>query len=98
MSCFRLSEDRIYLDIKASPGVSKSRLMGVREGRLRVGIAAAPEDGRANIELRSFLAKLLDCPKKDIVLRSGEKSRLKTLVLPIACKDKLNQLLQNMDD
>ncbi|MDR2021178.1 MAG: DUF167 domain-containing protein [Treponema sp.] len=93
MNCFRLSENKIYLDIRAVPGASKSRLMGVKEGRLRVRIAAAPEDGKANHELRAFLAKLLDCPMKDLVLQSGEKSRLKTLVLPIAHKDRLHQLL-----
>jgi uncharacterized protein (TIGR00251 family) len=96
MSCFRLSKDRIYLDIRAVPGASKSQLMGVKEGRLRVRIAAAPEDGKANQELRVFLAKLLDCPKKDLALQSGEKSRLKTLVLSIAYKDRLDRLVSEL--
>ncbi|MDR1374245.1 MAG: DUF167 domain-containing protein [Treponema sp.] len=96
MSCFRLSGDRIYLDIKAAPGASKSQLAEITEGRLRVRIAAAPEDGRANAELCAFLAKLLDCPKKDLILQSGEKSRLKTLALPAAYRDKLCQLLQDL--
>ena len=96
MSCFRLSEDRIYLDIRAVPGASKSQLMGVKEGRLRVRIAAAPEDGKANNELRIFLAKLLNCPKKDLTLQSGEKSRLKTLVLSVSYKDRLYQLLSEI--
>jgi uncharacterized protein (TIGR00251 family) len=91
--CLRLSENGLYLDIKAVPGASKSQLMGVQENRLRVRIAAAPEDGKANGEFRAFLAKLLDCPKKDLVLQSGEKSRLKTIALPIAYRDKLEKLI-----
>ena len=83
----------IYLDIKAVPLSSKSALGEVKDGRLKVKIAAAPEDGKANEELRSFLSKTLKIPKKDILLESGEKSRLKTLRLPIAAKEKLEMLL-----
>ena len=88
-SCIRVSGEFLFLDIKAVPGASKSALGGVREGRLKVRIAAAPEDGKANEELRSFLAKTLDIPKKEVVLVSGEKARLKTLRLPLSAKEKV---------
>ena len=94
MGYFRISGDYLFLDIKAVPGASKSALGEVREGRLKVRIAAAPEDGKANEELRSFLAKLLGLPKKDVVLESGEKSRLKTLRLPVSAREKLELLLK----
>jgi uncharacterized protein (TIGR00251 family) len=90
--CFRVSGDFLFLHIKALPGASKSGLGEVREGRLKVRIAAAPEDGKANEELRSFLAKTLDIPKKDIILESGEKSRFKTLRLPVSVMEKLKTL------
>ena len=80
----------MFLDIKAVPGASKSCLGEVKEGRLKVRIAAAPEDGKANEELRSFFVKTLALAKKDIVLEKGEKSRLKTLRLPAAVKDRLS--------
>ena len=92
-TCTRISGGYLFLDIKAVPGASKSALGEIREGRLKVRIAAAPEDGKANEELRSFLAKLLGLPKKDIVLESGEKSRLKTLRLPAPAKEKLEKLI-----
>lgn len=95
-SCIQVSEQRIYLHIKAVPGASKSRLLEVKEGRLRVKIAAAPENGKANGELRSFLAKLLNCPKKDVYLHAGEKSRLKTLEIPLSLKEKLEKLLEDL--
>ena len=88
-SCIRISGGFLFLNIKAVPGASKSELGEVRDGRLKVRIAAAPEDGKANDELRSFLAKTLEIPKKDIVLVSGEKSRLKILRLPVSARDKL---------
>jgi len=92
-NCIRASGDFLFLDIKAVPGASKSALGEIREGRLKVRIAAAPEDGKANEELRSFLAKALGLPKKELVIETGEKTRLKTLRLPISAKEKLENLL-----
>jgi uncharacterized protein (TIGR00251 family) len=89
----RVSGDLLLLDVKVVPGASKSRLTAVKDGRLGLRIAAPPEDGKANACLRSFLAKTLGCPKKDIVLVSGEKSRLKTLSLPLSCKEKIEKII-----
>ena len=98
-NCIRIADEKLFLDIKAVPGASKSSLGEVQDGRLKVRIAAAPEDGKANEELRSFLAKTLGLRKKDIVLESGEKSRLKTLRLPLSAGDKIEEiLLQNTQD
>ena len=90
---FHISGDRLFLHIKAVPGASKTEPAGIKDGRLRFRIAAAPEDGKANIELIAFLAKLLGCPKKEIALESGERSRLKTLSLPAAVQQKLEQCI-----
>ncbi|MDR1220581.1 MAG: DUF167 domain-containing protein [Treponema sp.] len=95
MAVFRVSGGVILLDIKAAPGASKTEIAGVQENRLRIKIAAAPEDGKANAELRAFLATSLSCAKKDVVLKTGEKSRLKTVVLPLAALQKLEALAAN---
>jgi uncharacterized protein (TIGR00251 family) len=79
---YHVTDDALHLYIKAVPGASKTEFAGIKDGRLRVRIAAAPEDGKANAELRAFLAKALGCVRRDIALISGEKSRLKTLALP----------------
>ena len=96
MNHIRISGEFLFLDIKAVPGASRSALGEVREGRLKVRIAAAPQDGKANEELRSFMAKTLALAKKDIVLESGEKSRLKTLRLPASARTKLEQLINSV--
>ncbi|MDR2518122.1 MAG: DUF167 domain-containing protein [Spirochaetaceae bacterium] len=94
-ACMRIAGDAIHLSLKVLPGASSSRLLEAREGRLRVKIAAPPEDGKANAALRDFLAKLLGCPKKSVAILSGEKSRLKTVSLPLSLKEKLGVLLEN---
>jgi uncharacterized protein (TIGR00251 family) len=93
--CIRVSGNLIYLNIKALPGAPRSQILGVKEGRLRVKVAAAPEDGKANAELCAFLAKTLGCPKKDVNLQAGEKSRLKTVSLPLRLQEQLEQICQN---
>jgi uncharacterized protein (TIGR00251 family) len=89
----REKDGKIFLDIKAAPGSSKSALAGIQAGRLKVKIAAAPEDGKANAELIAFFARALGCAKKDIALVSGERSRLKTLALPPGIKKRLGELI-----
>jgi uncharacterized protein (TIGR00251 family) len=92
---FRISGGRLLVDIKAVPGASKTEAAGVKDGRLRIRIAAAPEDGKANSALVTFLAKELGCPKRDITIVSGEKSRLKTAAVPVSCETTLRALVRN---
>jgi len=89
---FCIDGDKIRLEIKAVPGSSKTELAGVKDGRLRIRLAAAPEDGKANAELLNFLSKTLGCPKRDLQFLSGEKSRLKTIALPLERKAQLEKM------
>ncbi|MCL1931083.1 MAG: DUF167 domain-containing protein [Treponema sp.] len=84
--------------IKAVPGASKTEFAGFKEGRLRVRVAAAPEDGKANAELAAFIAKSLGCPKRDVALLHGEKSRLKTLAVPLAYRLQWEQIIKEVQD
>jgi uncharacterized protein (TIGR00251 family) len=92
-SCYRIEGDSLYLSVKALPGAARNQLGGVREGALRVKVAAAPEGGRANRELCAYLAKLLGCPKSGALLAAGEKSRQKLIRLPAGCRERLDELL-----
>jgi len=93
--CFFTVGDDIHIAVKALPGASKTEFAGFKEGRLRVRVAAAPENGRANAELVAFIAKSLGCPKRDVTLLHGEKSRLKTLAVPLAYRPQLENLSLN---
>ncbi len=94
MPSYREGDGELRLDVQALPGASRTQIRGEKNNRLRVSIAAAPEDGKANKELISFLAKKLDCPKSAIHISAGEKARLKTLSLPLDCKSRLQALLE----
>lgn len=92
--CCRITGSEIHITIKAIPGASKTEFAGTEEGRLRIRLAAAPEGGKANAELVAFFAKTLGCPKRDITLLRGEKSRLKTIALPLAYRPQLDIIIK----
>jgi len=48
---------------------------------IKIRIKAAPEKGRANIELIRFLAKELTLPKENISIISGKTEQLKLIKL-----------------
>jgi hypothetical protein len=56
-------------------------LAGISNDRLRIRIQAPPVEGKANRELVKFLAASLGLRKTDIVIKRGESSREKTLLL-----------------
>jgi uncharacterized protein (TIGR00251 family) len=91
---YRIAGERLLIAIRAAPGAPKTCIAGIRENKLRVKIAAAPEDGKANAELCSFLAGLLGCAKKEVSLVHGEKSRLKTIAVPLKCREALDGLVK----
>jgi uncharacterized protein (TIGR00251 family) len=92
--CCRVTGNEIHIAIKALPGASKTEFVGVQEQRLRVRIAAAPEDGKANAELIAFIAKSLGCPKKEVRLLRGTQSRVKTIAMPLAYRVQLAMILE----
>jgi uncharacterized protein (TIGR00251 family) len=66
--------------VKVIPKASKTELVGyLPNGTWKVKVAAAPERGKANKELCSFLANHLDVPQSKIQIVSGETSPLKRI-------------------
>ncbi|MDR1788053.1 MAG: DUF167 domain-containing protein [Treponema sp.] len=84
MTCCRTAKGRAFINLKVTPGASKTAWAGEAEGRLRVRVAAAPEDGKANAALCAFVAKGLGCAKKEVILEAGGAARLKTISIPLA--------------
>ncbi|MDR1443555.1 MAG: DUF167 domain-containing protein [Treponema sp.] len=88
----REAGNRLLIEVKAQPGASKTEIAGLKDGRLKVRVAAAPENGRANAELCRFLAAFLGCAKSDVAVLRGQKSRLKTVEAPLSCREKAEAL------
>lgn len=77
----------MILRVRATPNASRSEIIGWEDdpqaGRiLRVRVAAPPVEGKANTELREFLAKSLKLSKSKVVLQKGNSSRYKSFEIP----------------
>ena len=73
--------ESIEIKIYVQPKASKSRIIGLYDGLLKIAVTSPPVDGRANREVVKFLAKCLKIPRSDIVLRAGLHSRRKTFAI-----------------
>lgn len=69
--------DEVTLDIRVIPRAGRTGVAGTRGDAILVRLAAAPAGGAANTELIAFLSDLLDVPRRDIAIVSGERSRQK---------------------
>lgn len=79
----RLKLDRdavLALEVKVIPRSDKSQVIGLMSnGTLKAKIAAVPEKGKANGELRRLLADFFGVPKTNVEIVSGEASQKKRL-------------------
>ena len=71
----------ISLRVYAQPGAARSALAGVRGDELLVRIAAKPQDGAANEELRALLSRCLQVSKSQVEVVRGQSSRHKAVLI-----------------
>ena len=59
------------LAVKAVPGSSRDKILGVLGECLKVATSAAPEKGKANAAIAAILAKALGLDRRSVELVSG---------------------------
>lgn len=67
------------IKIYIQPNSKKSGYAGLYDGIPKLKITAPPVDGAANAEIIKIFSKLLNIPKSDIIISSGQASRIKIL-------------------
>ena len=77
----RLARERsLLLAVKVTPRAGRSEVAEFADdGSLRVRIAAVPEKGKANEELRSLLSRYFGVSKSNVQIVSGEASTHKRI-------------------
>lgn len=81
MSWVRAAGDGSELLVLVQPRASRTKVVGLHDGRLKVALAAPPVDGAANAALVEFLADALGARKSDVALVDGETGRRKRLTV-----------------
>ncbi|WP_333781706.1 DUF167 family protein [Hoeflea prorocentri] len=77
------------LNVRLTPGASVDDLPGIESGAdgrsyLKARVRSVAEKGKANMALITLLSKRTGLAKSSIHIRSGGKSRLKTVFLACA--------------
>lgn len=86
-------EGRVGFRVRVQPSSRKDELLGWNAaGELRVRLAARPAEGAANRRLVLFLSAFFDLGKREIILESGPRSRIKTLSAPAGIRGALEEL------
>jgi uncharacterized protein (TIGR00251 family) len=75
----REQDGAVVFEVRVAPRASRSRVIGVQDGALKVALTAPPVDGAANEALRKLLAKTLGVAKSDVEIVRGDRGRIKLL-------------------
>lgn len=71
----------VVLKIRAAPGASRERIVGVHGDALKVAVQAPPEKGKANAALCRVLARALGVPVGAVRVVHGESARDKRVLV-----------------
>ena len=69
----------LVLTLHVQPGAAHTAVDGEHGDALKLRLAAAPVEGKANAELVRWLAGAFGVPRRNVVLLRGETSRAKVL-------------------
>lgn len=73
--------DKVMLVLSVQPGARRTEIVGEFNNTLKLRLAAAPVEGKANEALCAFLAKRLGLRLRDVEMVSGATSRSKRVLL-----------------
>lgn len=86
------------LAIRVTPRAKKDEITGILDdGTVKIRLTAPPVEGKANIALVVFLAKILDVPRRNIEIVAGSRGRDKLVsVLEMDANTLQARLLENV--
>jgi len=76
---YREDSDSVTFSVRVVPRASRSEVVGLHDGALKIRVAAPPVEGAANQELVKFLSARLKVPRASLTLVSGANSKNKVI-------------------
>ena len=73
--------DGCTISVRVQPRASRDRVLGFRDGTVRVSVTAPPQDGRANAAVLVLLAERLGVAKSRLRIVRGHSSRDKLVAV-----------------
>lgn len=69
------------VDITVQPRASKTEIIGLHDGAIRIRIAAPPVDGAANAAIIDLFSRILNVRKSAVEIASGATGRRKRVLV-----------------
>ena len=85
--------DGIIFCVKLVPNSSFSKIVDFTDEYVRIKISAPPIENRANKELIEFCSDLFNVNKSKLSIISGEKSKIKKVLIKNAKNEEITQKL-----
>lgn len=83
--------EELTISIRVVPRASKSEIVGVFDGIVKVRITAPPVDGAANAEIIKLFSKTFGVSRSDVTIVSGETSRNKRIIIANLSQSKFDE-------
>ena len=87
------TETGLIIEIRVLPRSSRSEVVGIQDGALKIKLTSPPLEGKANDECVRILADQLGIRKSQIEIISGHRARKKTVALAGLKKADLEEIL-----
>jgi uncharacterized protein (TIGR00251 family) len=81
MTAITPTADGVRLELLVQPRASRSEIAGLVGDRIKIRLAAPPVEGQANDALIRVLADLFDLARSQVIIRSGESGRRKSVLI-----------------
>ncbi len=81
------------MEITVQPRASKSEIIGLHDGAIRIRIAAQPVDGAANAAIINLFSRILNVRKSAVEIASGASGRRKRVLIHGVSEDDVRELL-----
>jgi uncharacterized protein len=85
----KATAEGVEVSVLVQPRSSRTKVLGLHDGRLKIALTAPPVDGEANVALVDFLADTLDLRRAQVEILDGATSRRKRLLLRGADPDQV---------
>ncbi len=80
-NCIKNTENDVILSVRLTPNSSKNDFVGYCDEYIKIKVSAPPNENKANKKLLAFLSDTFNLSKSNVELISGDKSRLKKILL-----------------
>ncbi len=96
--CIKEISGGVLIEIDVSPSAKKTEFTGIDPWRKRINmrVGAPPQDFGANRELIRYLAEIFGVKERDVSIVHGEKSRKKSVFLPVTLEKALDVIEREM--